>query len=39
MQGLDVDQQDLPPRWHLKALAVAAALLGLLYLAAARIFL
>ncbi len=37
--GLDNDHRDLPPAWHLKALAVAAAALGLLYLLATKAFL
>lgn len=37
--GVETDQRDLPPGWHLKALAVTAAALGLLYLLALKTFL
>jgi hypothetical protein len=39
VNGLEQDQRDLPYAWHLKALAVTAAALGLVYLMATRYFL
>jgi hypothetical protein len=39
LPGVDVDQQDLPPGWHLKAVLAAVAALGLAYIVATKILL
>lgn len=39
LHDVDMDARDLPPGWHLKALLVTAALLGLCYLLATKTFL
>jgi len=39
MPGLDLDQRDLPPGWHLKAVLAAAVALGLVLSLAIRAFL
>lgn len=39
LPGVDVDQQDLPPSWHLKAVLVTIAALGFIYVVATKILL
>jgi hypothetical protein len=39
LPGVDVDQRDLPPAWHLKAVLATVAVLGLVYVVATRILL
>lgn len=37
--GLEIDQRDLPPAWHLKAVLAAAAVLAAVLSAAIKTFL
>jgi hypothetical protein len=38
-RGVEVDQRDLPPGWHLKAVLAAAVVLGLVLALAMKAFL